>query len=368
MYRVAAYSNVGLRKKTNQDSCYAEVAVTPYGDTAIIAVCDGVGGLSSGELASGSAVEWLAKWFETSYAGMLEQQHDDVEALFNHVQSNWENGLIGLNAALRSYGREHDTSLGTTFTAILFFNGRYIIGHVGDTRVYCFDDSGMNILTDDQTWVARELALGNITAAQARSHPKKNVILQSVGTQRELLPVFSRGTGGNPGQTYMVCCDGFRNELFDDELQQAFGSLKNADPSEAYKACEDLANLAMQRNEKDNISAVVLICAEGSDYDIPDQAVFRSDEADAPSMIEPFEAADVTTNLMPDEPTADQGDAVAKDEATDSPEDDATTVLDGDDSATTVLAGGDDMTTVLGDDEGVTTVLTQDEDETRVGD
>ena len=341
MYRVAAYSYVGLRKKTNQDSCFAEVAVTPFGDTAIIAVCDGVGGLSSGELASGSAVDWLSKWFDTSYATMLEKYHNNVEALFNRVQSEWEDGLIGLNAALRNYGRTHSSSLGTTFTAILFFRGQYVIGHVGDTRVYRFDSSGMEILTDDQTWVARELALGNISSAQARNHPKKNVILQSVGTQRELMPVFLRGEGGNAGETYMVCCDGFRNELFDDELAEVFGKLQGATEEQMYSACENLSNLAMSRNEKDNISAVVLTCTPGSNYTIPDQLTMAAYPAAPSQLIEPMEAADMTSYL---------GDFEDTDAPASNAGEDATTVLDDGSEPTTMLTENAESTSESADE------------------
>ena len=302
MYKVAGYSFVGQRKKTNQDSCLAEVAVTPFGDTCLLAVCDGVGGLSAGEIASSSVIRWLDEWFVETYPTLLEALHDDVDALFGRVQSQWESGLIELNAALRSYGRTTSNQLGTTFTAILFFHDHYVIGHVGDCRVYCFSRDGMSILTDDQTWVAREMARGNITPEQARSHPKKNVILQSVGTQADIQPVFSRG-GVSVEDIYMVCCDGFRNELFDDELQGAFGGLGNASEKELYTACEVLADLVMSRGEYDNITAVAVSCQSGMDYAFDQQA-----PADVTGIMNPItidvenllpKPADMTTNMDP---------------------------------------------------------------------
>ncbi|MBR3326121.1 MAG: serine/threonine-protein phosphatase [Atopobiaceae bacterium] len=303
MYRVAGYSYIGLRKKTNQDSCCAEVAMTPYGDTALFAVCDGVGGLSAGEMASCSVIRWLERWFETSYPSLMESLHENVDALFDHVQLDWETGLLQLNAALRTYGRTTGNSLGTTFTAILFFQGRYVIGHVGDCRVYrFFNGSEMEILTDDQTWVAREVARGNISPEQARSHPKKNVILQSVGTQTELQPVFTRGDSF-ACDLYMVCCDGFRNELFDDELIGAFGGLGTASEKELYAACEALADLAMSRNEADNITAVAATFQPGTDY-----AFSHQNPASVTSVMNPItvrveeitpEEVEVTTSLEP---------------------------------------------------------------------
>ena len=67
VFRVAAQTDIGPRKKSNQDSCLAEVAQTPYGDAALLAVCDGVGGLSAGEVASGTVIGWLSEWFENTF-------------------------------------------------------------------------------------------------------------------------------------------------------------------------------------------------------------------------------------------------------------------------------------------------------------
>lgn len=103
MYRVAGYSYIGLRKKTNQDSCCAEVAMMPYGDTAPLAVCDGAGGLSAGEMSSCSVIRWLERRFETSYPSLMESLHENVDAPFDRIQLDWEKGLLQLNAVLRSF-------------------------------------------------------------------------------------------------------------------------------------------------------------------------------------------------------------------------------------------------------------------------
>lgn len=364
MYRVAAYSNVGLRKKTNQDSCCAEVAVTPYGDTAIIVVCDGVGGLSSGEYASATVVHWLADWFETSYATMLEELHDNAESLFDRVQTEWENGFVTLNQVLRTYGRRHDTQLGTTCSVMLFYAGRYCIAHVGDTRVYRFDRDVMEVLTEDQTWVARELARGNITQEQARSHPRKNVILQSIGTQTELQPVYYRGQT-NIGETYVVCCDGFRNELFDDELIHAFEGVAKKDEQAIYDACADLADLVMSRNEHDNITAVGMSITTDGEYNLAvtheTEAVLHPDEEDyvpveattylAEAPTDTSVPADVTTampvlELENEEPSDDPAEVESDESSEDEPNtgDEMTTVLEPSEEATTILedVGGDE--------------------------
>lgn len=288
MFRVGAHTDIGPRKKSNQDSCCAEVAQTPYGETALLAVCDGVGGLSSGELASASVINWLTTWFETAYPALLSAHANDIGALFDRVQAMWEQGLYQMNDALRGYGRDNDAQLGTTCSVILLFQGSYLIVHVGDSRVYRFSENRMDILTIDQTWVAQEVARGNIPPEKARTHPKRNVILQSVGTQSELQPVFSRG-GYQEGDAFMVCCDGFRNELFDDELLDAFGRLQEASDMDIHNVIAGIIKLVLGRGERDNITAVACSVQPGDDYAAPQtvqevEATTRFDDPDDPKV------------------------------------------------------------------------------------
>ncbi len=269
MYRVSAYSNAGLHKETNQDSCLYEVATTPCGEIALLVMCDGVGGLSAGELASASIIHWFSDWFEHILPRNLSGGLLPPDELYSIVQEQWSRGMQRLNSSLRGYGRTLGSELGSTCTALLLYGGRYLICHIGDCRVYRFTESSMEQLTDDQTWVAREVARGNISPAQARNHPQKNVILQSVGSQGDLSPVFTRGDI-YLGDVYLVCCDGFRNELFDDELFGAFGTLPAAaSDQELQDACEHLARLVMNRGEYDNVSAVACMVQSEGDYGSP---------------------------------------------------------------------------------------------------
>ena len=286
MFRVAAHTDIGPRKQSNQDSCCALVAKTPFGDCALLSVCDGVGGLASGELASASVVNWLISWFEDVLPQQLALCNGDAGYLFDAVQESWETGLYNMNDALRRYGRDNDTQLGTTCTTILLFKGSYLIVHVGDSRVYRFSGGHMDILTIDQTWVAQEVARGNIPPEKARSHPKRNVILQSVGTQSELQPVFGRG-GYEIGDAFMVCCDGFRNELFDDELIDAFGGLQTASERDIHDVIEATIKLVLNRGERDNITAVACSVQQGNDYNPTSEqvevtATVRFDDPDDP--------------------------------------------------------------------------------------
>lgn len=88
--------------------------------------------------------------------------------------------LKDLNVKLIEYSRNENITMGTTFTGILFVNNQYVISHVGDTRVYRLDNS-ITQLTNDQTFVAREIKKGTMTVEQAKNDKRRNMLLQCVG-------------------------------------------------------------------------------------------------------------------------------------------------------------------------------------------
>ena len=264
MFQGTAYTDIGPRKKSNQDSACVEIIETPYGQAALITVCDGVGGLASGELASASLVNWLSNWFESQFMVGLAPCVGNHALFVDYVTRELNIGIDTMNAAIRQHGLETEARLGTTCSVAVLFDGYYAIAQIGDSRVYKVNPGQMSILTQDQTWVAQEVARGNITPETARFHPKRNVILQAVGSQLDIQPVFSSGIY-KAGDTFMVCCDGFRNELFDDEIIEGFGNCAHQSESEMYETCERMVKMVLDRGEKDNITVAVLTCQDEND-------------------------------------------------------------------------------------------------------
>ena len=70
-YTVAAHTDVGVVKKINQDSLLIEIAETDIGQILLAAVCDGMGGLSQGEIASATMTRAIGEWFENSLAASI---------------------------------------------------------------------------------------------------------------------------------------------------------------------------------------------------------------------------------------------------------------------------------------------------------
>ena len=251
-FLVSASSDKGIVKSTNQDSLMAK-ALSIDNENAVLAVlCDGVGGLSKGELASGTVVRAFDRWFSERFPAIFY-----VENLQEQIQEDWNKLLEIYNEKIRNYGKENGLSLGTTLTAILILKGRYYVINIGDSRTYRIDNVTVTQLTKDQTIVNYELEQGIITAEQAKTDSRNNILLQCVGATENLIPDYFFGEV-QTGATYMLCSDGFRHLISQEEILQAFRPNSLVDTETMKKRELELIELNKSRMEKDNISVITI--------------------------------------------------------------------------------------------------------------
>lgn len=315
MLAVAGRSNVGTHKSVNQDSWCALVASTSVGDMALAVVCDGVGGLSSGELASATVVGAFSDWFEKDLPALAASGVRSTGRVdLTSVAAVWSTMLTTLNQRIGDWGRAHGTRLGTTFTGLLACQGRYVLGQVGDCRAYRIAGGAIEQLSEDQTVAARAVAEGTMTKEEALHAPQGSVLLQSVGTQRALRPAFSYGDL-HAGDLLVLCCDGFYRQLGDEGIRAAYAEVDPANGEGLVAVTDRLIQQDLERGEKDNLTAVCLgfphgdeptsvLGDAGADADDPTSVL----DADDPTTVFPAPAAatsdDDTTLLTGDEHTS----------------------------------------------------------------
>lgn len=253
MLTVAARTFVGSVKTVNQDAYCVLVGQAGPKEVGLLAVCDGVGGLSSGELASSVAVRELSRWFEGGVARGLADGAPAGGLALSDIRRLWTGYFEDLNGRMWAYSQNLNVRMGTTFTGVVLAGGGFVVGHVGDCRAYRLGPDGAELLTRDQTLVQRELDAGRISAEQARRHPQASVILQALGAQETIAPAFSSGEAA-PGDTLLICSDGLHRRL--DKVD--FALLAEAEGTEGalLDALDTLIARAIDRGEKDNITAV----------------------------------------------------------------------------------------------------------------
>ena len=252
-YEWAYCTDQGAGRSNNQDSLLLKKALL-WGEEAVLAVlCDGMGGLKKGELASASAVRAFSRWFEEDFPG-LGLKNLREQAVF----SSWETLLQRLNGQIGAYGQRQRLMLGTTVTAVLFLKGRYCTVHVGDCRLYEITDR-IRQLTKDQTLLQREVDQGFVTFEEAKRDGKDHVLLQCVGASKELEPVY--GTGRVPPDAlYLLCCDGFWRRISSREIFWLLADEKVKSPVVLHRRLRGIISQNRKRGEQDNISAAGILC------------------------------------------------------------------------------------------------------------
>ena len=252
--RFAADTDCGLKKAVNQDSLSVQVVMTPIGRAAFVVLCDGMGGLQSGEIASASVVMAYVNWLKTEFVHLCTEPFDDVE-----LKRQWKTVLDTCSQRIHAFGDEQHIRLGSTAVVCLFLENKTYVMNVGDSRLYLLTNTA-TILTRDHSIVWQEVERGNLTPEQAKHHPKRNILTQSVGGAYIPEPDFYVYDSNYSG-TYLFCSDGFHHELTDSELIYELSRFQIRDEVTMRSKARQLIDLVMSRGEKDNIS-VVLLCMD----------------------------------------------------------------------------------------------------------
>lgn len=248
----AAHTDVGIKKKSNQDSLCLKIAKTRFGEVCLAVMCDGMGGLQRGELASATVIRRFSRWFESELPPMLALGDFSM----NMVKSSWERLITEQNDIVYRFGVNENIQLGTTLTALLIVNNKYITAQLGDSRAYCID-SALRQITQDQSVVARDVANGVITADQAKKDSRRNVLLQCLGAAKNIRTEYSAGDV-KAGTAYMLCSDGFHHELSDEEMYGLLSPSLFGSEADIKNALIGAVELDKKRGETDNITAMLI--------------------------------------------------------------------------------------------------------------
>jgi protein phosphatase len=205
---------------------------------AIFAVADGMGGYNAGEIASRMVLETLANNWR------FLKSTDEIEKFFQEV-----------NDKLIKYGEEHPeiNGLGSTIAGILILEDRGIVFNIGDSRVYRVNAGYLEQLSKDQSLVQELIKLGIITEEEARFHPQRHIILESIGgkNNKKNISVILKEIKLREDDMFLICSDGLYDDLNIDEMEN---SLKD----DIRESIENLFKSVIDRGANDNISIILI--------------------------------------------------------------------------------------------------------------
>lgn len=244
-------SDIGISKKVNQDAALVRQARTNKGNVLFAAVCDGMGGLEKGELASSTVIKGMSDWFEQKFPQLLYYNFTSEK-----IKDSWTNVLLELNERISEYGNKQKINLGTTLTTLLLIEDAYYICNVGDSRVYHLSDN-IKQMTRDHSYIQREIDMGRMTEEEALHSSQRNVLLQCIGTGNYLLPDFYIGEY-KENSAFLLCSDGFRHVITNKEIWDVCRPDKLAGEKDIEIKIKRLVELVKARQEKDNITAILI--------------------------------------------------------------------------------------------------------------
>ena len=250
-YLSTVHTDVGNVKQTNQDSALVMEAETVVGNILLTVICDGMGGLQKGELASTTVIRAFSRWFENSLPQIVDLP--DPQA---RICGDWQEIVQSCHSRIAAYAASQGITMGTTLNAVLFMNGKYYIANVGDTRAYLLTDD-LYQLTKDHSFVQREVDMGRMTPQEALTSPRRNVLLQCIGAGEFVEPDFFTGDV-RPGETYMQCSDGFRHAITEFEIYKYCCPEASTDEQTMHDNIVTLTDLNKSRREKDNITVILV--------------------------------------------------------------------------------------------------------------
>jgi len=247
-FRIGAHSDVGRLRKLNEDSSLSidlSPALTALSmSVSVVAVADGVGGHSAGDVASRLTVEALSR--ETDVLRTEASGGQPLDA------KSWITGAA--NAANLAVFLEREAMLsdmGSTLVMALLVGGSATVLNVGDSRAYWLTPSGMRQVTTDHSLVQRLIAIGQLTPEEARNHPQKSVIYRVMGDSAKLAyDLFEVRL--SPGEALLLCSDGLTDMVEDRVLWYVWH-----EASSPQAACEELVDLANEAGGYDNITVVI---------------------------------------------------------------------------------------------------------------
>lgn len=192
---IDSLTDIGIKRKENQDNYWSALLTVDGEEAGVICLCDGMGGMNNGGLASRIVVEAVRDYFKTDI---------DFTGLREVIQQ--------ANTTIYEIGSDEQSLMGTTCTILFCYKSKYQILHVGDTRCYLLKKDSFNSLTTDHSALKKY----NITKKDNEKlyNKYKNKLIRCVGAKPQVVLDYLEGEYSD-GDTFFVCSDGLWHYLDD---------------------------------------------------------------------------------------------------------------------------------------------------------
>lgn len=240
-------TDVGSVRDHNEDTIGCDE------NLGLAVLADGMGGHRGGEMASAITVSTILETISSQANKINSGETDDktgfsLESLLVHKAVT----LANKNVHESSLANAQYRGMGTTVVVLLFYDNRFTVAHVGDSRLYRLRDGELEQITRDHSLMQELIDRGFYTTEQARNSLNKNLVTRAIGID-ETVQVDIQEDIVMPDDIYLLCSDGV-NDMLEDEIIE---SILTDNSDDLEKAALEIIRMANEYGGKDNISAVL---------------------------------------------------------------------------------------------------------------
>lgn len=265
-YASAIGSHVGMVRSNNQDSGFA--------GNRLFLVADGMGGHAGGDVASALTAKAMSRLDPGFQAGLeAESQRGEtrdgtapttpitVDPLTapphdpGPAARDLRESLLRTNKMLRATVGERPelSGMGTTFTGFMTVEDRLAVAHIGDSRLYLLRDGSLRQITKDHTFVQRLVDSGRITEEEAKTHPRRSVLMRVLGDVDSSPEIDTMVLDTRPGDVWLLCSDGLCGYVEDSDIEKI---LLRRDSLQG--AVDGLIDKSLAHGAPDNVTVVLV--------------------------------------------------------------------------------------------------------------
>ena len=241
--KVFTKTDIGKARSMNQDSFF--VSENNDNGLNLYILADGMGGYKGGEIASKVAITAVSKY--------ITEKFDSISKDKNSILDLLEDAIIFANSAIYEESEQDEElqDMGTTLEVLIIYKQKVYIGHIGDSRIYRIRKNNMKKITTDHSYVEKLIQDGEITREESYNHPKKNLLIKALGTDKEVEPDLIY-TVLNKNDMIIICSDGLTNMIKEKEILDIV--LNNS----SENVVEVLVDEANEAGGLDNITVIFI--------------------------------------------------------------------------------------------------------------
>ena len=242
-------TDIGNIKQVNQDALLCKLGSIDNNEFGLFVVCDGLGGLEYGEIASAKTTEYFEEWWNTTLKSILKKKKND-----NLIRTSLEEVLLKSNKEIIKLSNKINSKVGTTASALFILNKNYYIVHIGDSRIYEINKNIIQLTEDHSQYeMLKKQGIKNL------EHIKRNVLTQCIGVN-EKLDIFYKKGKVNKNTNFLICSDGLHNKMYKESVINKFNNKnsKTFGTKDLQEICENLIDEVKENKERDNITAIAI--------------------------------------------------------------------------------------------------------------